>query len=129
VVDTLVNGLKAVLGTKLWSARLDLEGDLYRRRGWLCEAEDNPPGWSICWRAIEIEWRSSSLVAVAAHDQGQRRLRRRGWPSCGRGRGARLRRGAARGWPWLLGADRYGERYGTGSGWKVIADAPGADDS
>jgi phage terminase large subunit GpA-like protein len=112
-VDALVDGRKLRRGLKLWTVSVSTwKVDLYRRL-WLGrgEAAEFPPGWVHLPQGIEVEW-VKQLVAEQLHQVKDRRgFVRQEWAKL-RDRNEALDCAVlARAALWLLGADRYGERF------------------
>ncbi|MFO0198865.1 MAG: terminase gpA endonuclease subunit, partial [Alphaproteobacteria bacterium] len=112
-VDALVDGRKLRRGLKLWTVSVSTwKVDLYRRL-WLGrgEAAEFPPGWVHLPQGIEVEW-VKQLVAEQLHQIKDRRgFVRQEWAKL-RDRNEALDCAVlARAALWLLGADRYGERF------------------
>lgn len=119
-VDALVNGKKLRRGLKLWTVSVSTwKADLYRRL-WLkrTEAEEYPRGWVHLPQGVEIEW-VKQLVAEQLRTVTDRRgFQRQEWAKL-RDRNEALDCAVyARAALWLMGADRYGDRF-----WRQAADA------
>ena len=124
-VDALVNGQKLRRGLKLWAVSVSTcKADLYRRlwpgRG---DAEEWPTGWVHLPRAVDVEW-VKQLVAEQLRTTKDRRGFARQERAELRERNEALDYAVlAHAALWLLGADRYGDRF-----WQQlrdqIADAP-----
>jgi phage terminase large subunit GpA-like protein len=112
-VDALVDGRKMRRGLKLWTVAVSTwKADLYRRlwigRG---DAAEYPPGWVHLPRGIEVEW-VKQLVAEQLHSVRDRRgFVRQEWQKLRERNEALDCAVLARAALWLLGADRYGERF------------------
>jgi phage terminase large subunit GpA-like protein len=125
LVDALVNGQKLRRGLKLWTVSVSTwKADLYRRL-WLGrgETEDYPQGWVHLPRAIEVEWIKQLVAEQLRTTKDRRGFARQEWAKL-RDRNEALDCAVlARAALWLLGADRYGDRY-----WQrlreELADAP-----
>lgn len=130
VVDALVDGRKMRRGLKLWTVSTSTwKIDLYRRL-WLSrgDSEKYPPGWVHLPRAIEAEWVKQLVAEQLRTVRDKRGFTRQEWAKL-RDRNEALDCAVlARAALWLLGADRYGERF-----WRQLrdqmADAPLADAS
>jgi len=88
------------------------KADLYRRL-WLGrgEADDFPPGWVHLPRAIEVEWVKQLVAEQLQTVKDRRGFTRQEWVKL-RDRNEALDCAVlARAALWLLGADRYGERF------------------
>ena len=125
LVDALVNGQKLRRGLKLWTVSVSTwKADLYRRL-WLGrgEAEDFPMGWVHLPRGIEIEWVKQLVAEQLRTAKDKRGFTRQEWAKLRERNEALDCAVLARAALWLLGADRYGDRY-----WQrlqtEIADAP-----
>jgi phage terminase large subunit GpA-like protein len=124
-VDALVNGRKLRHGLKLWTVSVSTwKADLYRRL-WLGrgDAADYPPGWVHLPQAIEPEWIKQLVAEQLRTVKDRRGFARQEWAKL-RDRNEALDCAVlARAALWLLGADRYGERF-----WQrlrdEVADAP-----
>ena len=124
-VDALVDGRKLRHGLKLWTVSVSAwKADLYRRL-WLGrgDADDFPPGWVHLPRAIEPEWIKQLVAEQLRTTKDRRGFARQEWAKL-RDRNEALDCAVlARAALWLLGADRYGERF-----WErlrdVVADVP-----
>lgn len=119
-VDAQVNGRKLRRGLKLWTVSVSTwKADLYRRL-WLkrTEAEEYPRGWVHLPQGVEIEW-VKQLVAEQLRTVTDRRgFQRQEWAKL-RDRNEALDCAVyARAALWLMGADRYGDRF-----WRQAADA------
>lgn len=119
-VDAQVNGKKLRRGLKLWTVSVSTwKADLYRRL-WLkrTEAEEYPRGWVHLPQGVEIEW-VKQLVAEQLRTVTDRRgFQRQEWAKL-RDRNEALDCAVyARAALWLMGADRYGDRF-----WRQAADA------
>jgi phage terminase large subunit GpA-like protein len=112
-VDALVNGQKLRRGLKLWTVSVSTwKADLYRRL-WLGrgDAENYPPGWVHLPQGVEAEW-VKQLVAEQLHTVKDRRgFARQEWAKLRERNEALDCAVLARAALWLLGADRYGERF------------------
>ncbi|MCC6717529.1 MAG: phage terminase large subunit family protein, partial [Acetobacteraceae bacterium] len=112
-VDAMVDGRKLRRGLKLWTVSVSTwKADLYRRL-WLGrgEAADFPPGWVHLPRAIEVEWVKQLVAEQLQTVKGRRGFARQEWVKL-RDRNEALDCAVlARAALWLLGADRYGERF------------------
>ena len=125
LVDALVNGHKLRRGLKLWTVSVSTwKADLYRRL-WLGrgETEDFPVGWVHLPRGIEIEWVKQLVAEQLRTTKDKRGFTRQEWAKLRERNEALDCAVLARAALWLLGADRYGDRY-----WQrlqtEIADAP-----
>jgi phage terminase large subunit GpA-like protein len=124
-VDALVNGRMLRHGLKLWTVSVSTwKADLYRRL-WLGrgDAAEYPPGWVHLPRAIEPEWVKQLVAEQLRTVKDRRGFARQEWAKL-RDRNEALDCAVlARAALWLLGADRYGERF-----WQrlrdEVADAP-----
>jgi len=100
------------------------KADLYRRL-WLGrgEAEDFPQGWVHLPRAIEVEWVKQLVAEQLRTTKDRRGFARQEWSKLRERNEALDCAVLARAALWLLGADRYGERF-----WQrlreELADAP-----
>ena len=116
LVDALVNGQKLRRGLKLWTVSVSTwKADLYRRL-WLGrgEAEDFPTGWVHLPAGIEIEWVKQLVAEQLRTTKDKRGFARQEWAKL-RDRNEALDCAVlARAALWLLGADRYGERFWAG---------------
>jgi phage terminase large subunit GpA-like protein len=112
-VDAMVDGRKLRRGLKLWTVSVSTwKADLYRRL-WLGrgDAEEFPPGWVHLPQGIEVEW-VKQLVAEQLHIVKDRRgFARQEWAKLRERNEALDCAVLARAALWLLGADRYGERF------------------
>ena len=124
-VDALVNGQKLRRGLKLWTVSVSTwKADLYRRL-WLGrgDAEGVPPGWVHLPRGIEAEWVKQLVAEQLRTTKDRRGFARQEWAKLRERNEALDCAVLARAALWLLGADRYGERF-----WQQlrdqIADAP-----
>jgi phage terminase large subunit GpA-like protein len=117
LVDALVDGRKLRRGLKLWTVSVSTwKIDLYRRL-WLSrgDAEDYPPGWVHLPRAIDAEWVKQLVSEQLRTVKDRRGFARQEWAKL-RDRNEALDCAVlARAALWLLGADRYGERF-----WKQL---------
>jgi phage terminase large subunit GpA-like protein len=125
LVDALVNGQKLRRGLKLWTVSVSTwKADLYRRL-WLGrgEAEEFPQGWVHLPRAIEVEWVKQLVAEQLRTTKDRRGFARQEWSKLRERNEALDCAVLARAALWLLGADRYGERF-----WQrlreELADAP-----
>jgi len=125
LVDALVNGQKLRRGLKLWTVSVSTwKADLYRRL-WLGrgDADEFPVGWVHLPRGIEVEWVKQLGAEQLRTTKDRRGFARQEWAKL-RDRNEALDCAVlARAALWLLGADRYGERF-----WQrlreEVADAP-----
>jgi phage terminase large subunit GpA-like protein len=124
-VDALVNGKKLRRGLKLWTVSVSTwKADLYRRL-WLGrgDTDEFPPGWVHLPRAIESEWVKQLVAEQLRTVKDRRGFARQEWAKLRERNEALDCAVLARAALWLLGADRYGERF-----WQQlrsqIADAP-----
>jgi phage terminase large subunit GpA-like protein len=124
-VDALVDGRKLRRGLKLWTVSVSTwKADLYRRL-WLGrgDAEELPPGWVHLPRAIDVEWVKQLVSEQLRTTKDRRGFARQEWAKLRERNEALDCAVLARAALWLLGADRYGERF-----WQQlrdqIADAP-----
>jgi phage terminase large subunit GpA-like protein len=112
-VDALVDGRKLRRGLKLWTVSVSTwKADLYRRL-WLGrgDTEEFPLGWVHLPQSIEAEW-VKQLVAEQLHTVKDRRgFARQEWAKLRERNEALDCAVLARAALWLLGADRYGERF------------------
>ena len=112
-VDALVNGQKLRRGLKLWTVSVSTwKADLYRRL-WLGrgDAVEWPSGWVHLPRAIEVEWVKQLVAEQLRTSKDKRGFARQEWAKL-RDRNEALDCAVlARAALWLLGADRYGERF------------------
>ena len=112
-VDALVNGQKLRRGLKLWTVSVSTwKADLYRRL-WLGrgDAAEWPSGWVHLPRAIEVEWVKQLVAEQLRTSKDKRGFARQEWAKL-RDRNEALDCAVlARAALWLLGADRYGERF------------------
>lgn len=115
LVDALVNGRKLRRGLKLWTVSVSTwKADLYRRL-WLdrgdADAGSFPAGWVHLPDGIEVEW-VKQLVAEQLRTVTDRRgFARQEWAKLRERNEALDCAVLARAALWLLGADRYGDRY------------------
>ena len=112
-VDALVDGRKLRRGLKLWTVSVSTwKADLYRRL-WLGrgDAEDWPPGWLHLPRAIEVEWIKQLVAEQLRTTKDRRGFARQEWAKLRERNEALDCAVLARAALWLLGADRYGERF------------------
>ena len=116
LVDAMVDGRKLRRGLKLWTVSVSTwKADLYRRL-WLGrgEAEDFPTGWVHLPAGIEIEWVKQLVAEQLRTTKDKRGFARQEWAKL-RDRNEALDCAVlARAALWLLGADRYGERFWAG---------------
>jgi phage terminase large subunit GpA-like protein len=112
-VDAMVNGQKLRRGLKLWTVSVSTwKADLYRRL-WLGrgDGEEFAPGWVHLPRAIEVEWIKQLVAEQLRTTKDRRGFARQEWAKL-RDRNEALDCAVlARTALWLLGADRYGERF------------------
>ena len=112
----MVDGRKLRRGLKLWTVSVSTwKADLYRRL-WLGrgEAEDFPTGWVHLPAGIEIEWVKQLVAEQLRTTKDKRGFARQEWAKL-RDRNEALDCAVlARAALWLLGADRYGERFWAG---------------
>ncbi len=125
LVDALVNGQKLRRGLKLWTVSVSTwKADLYRRL-WLGrgEAAEFPVGWVHLPRGIEVEWVKQLVGEQLRTVKDRRGFTRQEWAKLRERNEALDCAVLARAALWLLGADRYGDRY-----WQRLredaADAP-----
>jgi phage terminase large subunit GpA-like protein len=125
LVDALVNGQKLRRGLKLWTVSVSTwKADLYRRL-WLGrgEAAEFPVGWVHLPQAIEVEWVKQLVAEQLRTVKDRRGFSRQEWAKLRERNEALDCAVLARAALWLLGADRYGDRY-----WQRLredaADAP-----
>jgi phage terminase large subunit GpA-like protein len=113
LVDAQVNGQKLRRGLKLWTVSVSTwKADLYRRL-WLGRGEDEafPVGWVHLPQGIEIEWVKQLVSEQLRTIRDKRGFTRQEWAKL-RDRNEALDCAVlARAALWLLGADRYGDRY------------------
>ena len=97
----------------LWTVSVSTwKADLYRRL-WLGrgDGEEWPPGWVQLPRAIEVEWVKQLVAEQLRTSKDKRGFARQEWAKL-RDRNEALDCAVlARAALWLLGADRYGERF------------------
>ena len=113
LVDALVNGQKLRRGLKLWTVSVSTwKADLYRRL-WLGrgEAEDFPQGWVHLPQRIEVEWVKQLVAEQLRTVKDRRGFTRQEWAKLRERNEALDCAVLARAALWLLGADRYGERF------------------
>jgi phage terminase large subunit GpA-like protein len=125
LVDALVNGQKLRRGLKLWTVSVSTwKADLYRRL-WLGRGEgaEFPVGWVHLPQGIEIEWVKQLVAEQLRTVKDRRGFTRQEWAKLRERNEALDCAVLARAALWLLGADRYGDRY-----WQRLredaADAP-----
>ena len=98
---------------KLWTVSVSTwKADLYRRL-WLGrgEAAEFPVGWVHLPRGIEVEWVNQLVAEQLRTTKDRRGFARQEWAKL-RDRNEALDCAVlARAALWLLGADRYGERF------------------
>ena len=120
IVDAQVNGKKLRRGLKLWTVSVSTwKADLYRRL-WLTrtEAEEFPRGWVHLPRGVEVEWVKQLVAEQLRTVKDRRGFQRQEWAKL-RDRNEALDCAVyARAALWLLGADRYGDRF-----WRQAVDA------
>jgi phage terminase large subunit GpA-like protein len=112
-VDAMVDGRKLRRGLKLWTVSVSTwKADLYRRL-WLGrgEAESFPPGWVHLPRAIEVEWVKQLVSEQLQTVKDRRGFARQEWAKLRERNEALDCAVLARAALWLLGADRYGDRF------------------
>ncbi|MBX6742914.1 MAG: phage terminase large subunit family protein [Acetobacteraceae bacterium] len=112
-VDALVDGRKLRRGLKLWTVSVSTwKADLYRRL-WLGrgDAEAFPPGWVHLPRGIEAEWVKQLVAEQLRSVKDRRGFARQEWAKLRERNEALDCAVLARAALWLLGADRYGERF------------------
>jgi phage terminase large subunit GpA-like protein len=113
LVDALVDGRKLRRGLKLWTVSVSTwKADLYRRL-WLGrgDAEAFPPGWVHLPCGIEVEWVKQLVAEQLQTVKDRRGFARQEWAKL-RDRNEALDCAVlARAALWLLGADRYDERF------------------
>ena len=112
-VDALVNGQKLRRGLKLWTVSVSTwKADLYRRL-WLGrgDAEEWPPGWVHLPRAIEMEWVKQLVADQLRTTKDRRGFARQEWAKLRERNEALDCAVLAQAALWLLGAERYGERF------------------
>lgn len=119
-VDAQVNGKKLRRGLKLWTVSVSTwKADLYRRL-WLTrtESEEFPRGWVHLPRGVEVEWVKQLVAEQLRTVKDRRGFQRQEWAKL-RDRNEALDCAVyARAALWLLGADRYGDRF-----WRQAVDA------
>ncbi|MFL1464424.1 terminase gpA endonuclease subunit, partial [Roseococcus sp. DSY-14] len=100
------------------------KADLYRRL-WLGrgDAEGFPPGWVHLPRGVEAEWVKQLVAEQLRTTKDRRGFARQEWAKLRERNEALDCAVLARAALWLLGADRYGERF-WGQLREQIADAP-----
>jgi phage terminase large subunit GpA-like protein len=109
----MVDGRKMRRGLKLWTVSVSTwKADLYRRL-WLRrgEADEFPPGWVHLPRAIEVEWVKQLVAEQLQTVKDRRGFARQEWAKLRERNEALDCAVLARAALWLLGADRYGERF------------------
>lgn len=119
-VDAQVNGKKLRRGLKLWTVSVSTwKADLYRRL-WLkrTESEEYPRGWVHLPQGVEIEWVKQLVSEQLRTVTDRRGFQRQEWAKL-RDRNEALDCAVyARAALWLMGADRYGDRF-----WRQATDA------
>jgi phage terminase large subunit GpA-like protein len=128
-VDAQVGGRKLRRGLRLWTVSVSTwKADLYRRL-WLTRGDGAgyPPGWVHIPAGVDAEW-VKQLVAEQLHTVKDRRgFARQEWAKL-RDRNEALDCAVyARAALWLLGADRYGERFWQRRG--AVAEVAPVDDA
>jgi phage terminase large subunit GpA-like protein len=114
-VDALINGQKLRRGLKLWTVSVSTwKTDLYRRL-WLGRGDgaEFPPGWVHLPQAIEVEWVKQLVAEQLRTAKDRRGFARQEWAKLRERNEALDCAVLARAALWLLGADRYGERFWT----------------
>jgi phage terminase large subunit GpA-like protein len=117
LVDALVNGQKLRRGLKLWTVSVSTwKADLYRRM-WLgrgdgdADAGTFPAGWVHLPSGIEVEWVKQLVAEQLRTSTDRRGFARQEWAKLRERNEALDCAVLARAALWLLGADRYGDRY------------------
>jgi phage terminase large subunit GpA-like protein len=117
LVDALVNGQKLRRGLKLWTVSVSTwKADLYRRL-WLgrgdadADAGSFPTGWVHLPAGIEVEWVKQLVAEQLRTSKDRRGFARQEWAKLRERNEALDCAVLARAALWLLGADRYGDRY------------------
>jgi phage terminase large subunit GpA-like protein len=117
LVDALVNGQKLRRGLKLWTVSVSTwKADLYRRL-WLgrgdadADAGTFPAGWVHLPSGIEVEWVKQLVAEQLRTSKDRRGFARQEWVKLRERNEALDCAVLARAALWLLGADRYGDRY------------------
>jgi phage terminase large subunit GpA-like protein len=117
LVDALVNGQKLRRGLKLWTVSVSTwKADLYRRL-WLgrgdadADAGTFPAGWVHLPDGIEVEWVKQLVAEQLRTSTDRRGFARQEWAKLRERNEALDCAVLARAALWLLGADRYGDRY------------------
>jgi phage terminase large subunit GpA-like protein len=117
LVDALVNGQKLRRGLKLWTVSVSTwKADLYRRL-WLgrgdadADAGTFPAGWVHLPSGIEVEWVKQLVAEQLRTSTDRRGFARQEWAKLRERNEALDCAVLARAALWLLGADRYGDRY------------------
>mgnify|MGYP001090145993 FL=1 len=117
LVDALVNGQKLRRGLKLWTVSVSTwKADLYRRL-WLgrgdadADAGSFPAGWVHLPEGIEVEWVKQLVAEQLRTSKDRRGFARQEWAKLRERNEALDCAVLARAALWLLGADRYGDRY------------------
>ena len=112
-VDALVNGQKLRRGLRLWTVSVSTwKADLYRRL-WLGRGDtaEWPSGWVHLPRTIEVEWVKQLVAEQLRTTKDKRGFARQEWAKLRERNEALDCAVLARAALWLLGADRYGERF------------------
>ena len=112
-VDALVNGKKLRRGLRLWTVAVSTwKMDLYRRL-WVSRGDgaEHPPGWVHLPRAVDAEWVKQLVSEELRTVRGVRGATRQEWAKLRERNEALDCAVLARAALWLLGADRYGERW------------------
>jgi phage terminase large subunit GpA-like protein len=115
LVDALVNGQKLRRGLKLWTVSVSTwKADLYRRL-WLGRGDADvgtfPMGWVHLPSGIEVEWIKQLVAEQLRTSKDRRGFTRQEWAKLRERNEALDCAVLARAALWLLGADRYGDRY------------------
>jgi phage terminase large subunit GpA-like protein len=114
-VDAALNGKRHRRGLRLWTVSSSTwKADLYRRL-WLTrgDADGYPPGWVHLPTGVDPEW-IKQLVSEQLHTvKDKRGFARQEWAKLRERNEALDCAVYARAALWLLGADRYGERFWT----------------
>ncbi len=109
----MVDGRKLRRGLKLWTVSVSTwKADLYRRL-WLGrgDGDEFPPGWVHLPQGIEAEWVKQLVAEQLRTVKDRRGFARQEWAKLRERNEALDCAVLARAALWLLGADRYGERF------------------
>jgi phage terminase large subunit GpA-like protein len=112
-VDALVDGRKIRRGLKLWTVSVSVwKADLYRRL-WLGrgDTEGFPPGWVHIPESAPAEWVKQLVSEQLRTVKDKRGFTRQEWAKLRERNEALDCAVLARAALWLLGADRYGDRW------------------